>query len=289
MKASFKAVNKDLANNKPVVHIVSDSLGDTATDVVMAAAGQFERDSVRIERLSKVSDVDQVRRYFDENSCSEAPTAVFHTIVDSSLRSEVRHELDRRGIPSIDLMGPAITVLSTLTGEEPMNIPGVIHTTDERYFRRVEAMEFFVEHDDGRNTQDLHKADVILVGVSRTSKTPLSMYLAFLGFKVANVPLALGIKPPSELENVDPGRIFGLVSTTDTLAEIRQRRLSDDAAFALAGSYANPDEIDVEQQQARRLMRSLGCIIIHTDDKAVEESASEIIEHIEALDRARKA
>ena len=279
----------DVPENKPIVHIISDSLGDTATDVVMAAAGQFKPDTVRIERLSKVENVNQVRVYFDEHTDPDSPTAAFHTIVDSSLRAQVRSELDRRGIPSIDLMGPAITVLSTLTGQDPMNVPGVIHTTDERYFRRVEAMEFFVDHDDGRNPQDYPKADVVLVGVSRTSKTPLSMYLAFLGFKVANVPLALGVNPPEELFQVDPGRIFGLVSNTNTLAEIRQRRLFDDAAFALAGSYANPDEIDVEQAEARAFMKSLGCIVIHTNGKAVEESASEIIEHIEALNRARSA
>lgn len=289
MKATFDMTDDSVDESTPVVHVISDSLGDTATEVVAAAAGQFDNDSVRVERLAKVTDIEQVRHYFDQHANPECPTAVFHTIVDSTLRDEVRHELDKRGIPSIDLMGPAITVLSTLTGEEPKNIPGVIHTTDERYFRRVEAMEFFVEHDDGRNPEDLPEADVVLVGVSRTSKTPLSMYLAFLGFKVANVPLALGVRPPEELASVDPSRIFGLVSTTDTLAEIRQRRLSDDAAFALAGSYADPEEIDVEQADARAEMKRLGCIVIHTESKAVEETASEIIEHIEALDRARQA
>ncbi|MCI1665314.1 MAG: kinase/pyrophosphorylase [Atopobiaceae bacterium] len=287
MTVNFDQNEEDYNDDAAIVHVISDSLGDTASGVVGAAAGQFERGSVHIKRLSKVTDIEQVRAYFDENADPNHPTAVFHTIVDSSLRNEVRHELDRRGIPSIDLIGPAISVLSTLTGSEPMNLPGAIHNTDDRYFRRVEAMEYFVEHDDGRNPQDLPTADVVLVGVSRTSKTPLSMYLAFLGFKVANVPLALGVNPPAELADVDPGRVFGLVSTTDTLATIRQSRLSDDAAYAVASSYADPQEISVEQMEARAEMKKLGCIVIHTENKAVEETAAEIIEHVEALDKAR--
>ncbi len=280
MNASFKRFDEIEIDDKPLIHIISDSLGATATSVVMAAAGQFEDDIVDIERLSKVDKISQVREYLDLHANPARPMAVFHTIVDSSLRNEVRSELDYRGIPSIDLIGPAITVLSTLTGAEPKNIPGVIHNTDERYFRRVAAMEFFVEHDDGRNARDLDKADVVLVGVSRTSKTPLSMYLAFLGYKVANVPLAMGVEPPAELFEVDPRRIFGLISTTNTLTEIRQKRLSDDAAFAVAGSYASPEEIDVEQQEARQIMRKLGCLTIRTNGRAVEETAAEIIEHI---------
>ena len=289
MKANFDLVDDTACEDVPVVHILSDSLGDTASEVVNAAACQFPDESIRIERLAKVSNIEQVREYLDSLDDPDKQTAVFHTIVDARLRADVRRELDHRGIPSIDLMGPAITVMSSLTGEEPKNIPGVIHNTDDRYFRRVEAMEFFVEHDDGRNPQDLGMADVILVGVSRTSKTPLSMYLAFLGFKVANVTLALGVEPPAELLNVSPSNVFGLVSSTDVLAAIRQRRLSDDAAFAIAGSYADPQEIDVEQDEARKFMKRLGCIIINTEGKAVEETASEIIEHIESIRKTRAA
>ena len=287
---SYDSLDEDYDENVPIVHVLSDSLGDTASNVVAAAAGQFEPGSIAVQRLCRVSDVDQVKTYFDHESLTmeEHPTAVFHTIVDSDLRAEVRHELDSRGIPSIDLIGPAISVISTLTGEEPKNIPGLIHKTDERYFQRVDAMEFFVEHDDGRNPQDLPKADVVLIGVSRTSKTPLSMYLAFNGLKVANVPLAPGVIPPKELDLVDPGRIFGLVSTTDVLASIRQQRLSDEA-LALAGSYADPAEINIEQAEARAEMKNLGCIIVHTEHKAVEETASEIIGHLEDLDKARQA
>jgi hypothetical protein len=289
-KLTFDLNEIEYADDCAVVHVISDSLGETANGVVLAAAAQFDWGQIKIERLGKVTNVNQVKEYFDAIGEDDThPSAVFHTIVDTDLRREVRRVLDDRGIPSIDLLGPAINVMATLTQQEPKGVPGIIHNTDDKYFRRVEAMEFFVEHDDGRNPQDLKKADIVLIGVSRTSKTPLSMYLAFLGFKVANVPLALGVQPPVELDEVDPGRIFGLLSSTDVLADIRQRRLSDDAAFALAGSYADPAEIVAEQTEARALMRRLGCITVHTEKKAVEETANEIIEHIEALDRARES
>ena len=283
VKANFDRVDGCSDEKVPVIHIISDSLGETATEVVNAAAAQFPAGAIRIERLAKVDSADQVRHYFDKNADPDVPTAVFHTIVNSGLRSEVRRELDRHGIPSIDLLGPAISVLSTLTGLAPKNIPGAIHNVDMRYLRRAEAMEFFVNHDDGHNPGGLTDADIVLVGVSRTSKTPLSMYLSFLGYKVANVPLALGVEPPAQLEDVEKGRVFGLVAPSSSLASVRQSRLSDDAAFAIAGSYADPQEIDIEQDGARKFMDKLGCKVIHTEGKAVEEIAAEIIEHIEAL------
>lgn len=144
-------------------------------------------------------------------------------------------------IRSVDLIGPTLAVLSSLIGVPPKGVAGVIHRTDDRYFHRIEAMEYFVEHDDGRGCDDLSGADIVLLGVSRTSKTPLSMYLAYQGYKVANVPLAHGMEPPKSIYEVDPMRLFGLISTVDVISEIRDSRLGDDYARAVAGSYAGPE------------------------------------------------
>lgn len=273
----------------PTVHVVSDSLGDTACEVVLAAAGQFDEGSIRIKRLPKVSDPQQVREYFDHRIAAGEVMAVFHTIADAKLRKQVRTVLDAFGIPSIDLLGPAINVISTLTGAEPKGIPGVIHRTDDRYFHRIDAMEYFVEHDDGRNADDLANADIVLLGISRTSKTPLSMYLAFQGYRVANVPIALGMEPPKEIYDVDPMHLYGLLSTTDVIAEIRNRRLGDDMTRAVAGSYADPEEIATEMDEAHALMKRLGCFVVRTDGKAIEESAAEIVAHLEEAEEARAA
>lgn len=263
----------------PVVHVISDALGDTACDVVLAAAGQFEEGSIRISRLSHVSTPSQVESYLDSHVADGVPCAAFFTIVGRGLRAEVAGILERRRIPAVDLMGPAIDVLGRLTGQGPKEIPGVIHLTDERYFNRIECLEYVIEHDDGRGADDLADADMVLIGVSRTSKTPLSMYLAFRGYRVANIPLAHGLEPPASLFDIDPARIFGLLSTTSVIADIRNRRLGDDFARSVAASYSDPAAISCEMEEAHALMRRLGCYIVRTDGKAIEESAVEIERH----------
>jgi len=259
----------------PTVHVISDSLGDTAADVALAAAAQFPHGTVHIVRLPKVTSIEQVRHFIDESErgAERSKLLFFHTVANRELRSQVQEELDTRKIASLDLLGPALDAISNLTGEAPLGQAGVIRRTDERYFRRIDAMEFFVAHDDGRNPEDLTKADIVLVGVSRTSKTPLSMYLSFHGLKVANIPLAKGVEPPRELFDVEPFRIFGLISTPEVLSAVRNERLGSLEAKKVAGLYADPLYIQDELDEARALMRKLGCIVIHTNGRAVEETA----------------
>lgn len=271
------------------VHVISDALGDTACEVVLAAAGQFREGSVRIARLPRVTGIDEVEGYLAPHIASGEPIAVFHTIVDPELRSQLAFTLRHLDVPSVDLMGPALDTLSALLGDRPACTPGVIHRTDERYFRRIEAMEYFVAHDDGRGADDLSDADIVLIGVSRTSKTPLSMYLAFQGYRVANVPLARGVEPPPSIFEVDPMRLFGLLSTADIVAGIRERRLGDRESRVRAASYADPEEVARELEEAHALMRRLGCFVVRTDRKAIEESAAEITARLDAVAAARRA
>ena len=176
---------------RPTVIVISDSLGDTACEVVLAASGQFDEGAFRLLRLPKVNSVEQVKSFVGPRvDADHRDIAVFHTIVDPALRARVLDYLGMLHIRSVDLIGPTLAVLSSLIGASPKGVAGVIHKTDDRYFHRIEAMEYFVEHDDGRGCDDLSGADIVLLGVSRTSKTPLSMYLAYQGYKVANVPLA---------------------------------------------------------------------------------------------------
>lgn len=275
---------------RPTVIVISDSLGDTACEVVLAAAGQFAEGAFRLLRLPKVASVDQVRSFVDPRVDSgHRDIAVFHTIVDPALRAQVLDYLGRLHIASVDLIGPTLAVLSSLTGCAPRGVAGVIHRTDDRYFHRIEAMEYFVEHDDGRGCDDLSGADIVLLGVSRTSKTPLSMYLAFQGYKVANIPLARGMEPPASIYDVDPMRLFGLISTVDVISEIRDSRLGDDFARAVAGPYAEPECVRGELDEARALMKRLGCFVVRTDGKAIEESAAEILGHLAEVEAARSA
>lgn len=271
------------------VLVISDALGETAASVALAAAGQFDEGAVAIERLSRVQDARQVRRYLESLAGAAKKIAAFHTIVQDELRSEVAGLLVEQGIAAVDLLGPAIDTIAALTGLAPKGIPGIIHQTDERYFQRIACMEYTVEHDDGRGADDLSEADIVLIGVSRTSKSPLSMYLALQGYRVANIPLAPQMKPPQALFEVDPARIFGLVTTVETIAPIRAQRLGTAQAQSAAGSYADPDAIELEFAYARSLMKRLGCFVVHTDGKAIEESATEIIERLNRILLARNA
>lgn len=271
------------------VLVISDALGETAASVALAAAGQFDEGAVAIERLSRVQDARQVKRYLESLAGAAKKIAAFHTIVQDELRSEVAGLLVEQGIAAVDLLGPAIDTIAALTGLAPKGIPGIIHQTDERYFQRIACMEYTVEHDDGRGADDLSEADIVLIGVSRTSKTPLSMYLALQGYRVANIPLAPQIEPPQALFEVDPARIFGLVTTVETIAPIRSQRLGTAQALSAAGSYADPDAIELEFAYARSLMKRLGCFVVHSDGKAIEESATEIIERLNRILLARFA
>lgn len=271
------------------VLVISDALGETAASVALAAAGQFDEGAVAIERLSRVQDARQVKRYMESLAGAAKKIAAFHTIVQDELRSEVAGLLVEQGIAAVDLLGPAISAIAAITGDAPKGIPGVIHRTDEHYFQRIACMEYAVEHDDGRGADDLSEADIVLIGVSRTSKTPLSMYLALQGYRVANIPLAPQMEPPQALFEVDPARIFGLVTTMEAIAPIRAQRLGTTLAQSIAGSYADPTSIELEFAYARSLMKRLGCFVVHTDDKAIEESATEIIERLNRILLTRNA
>lgn len=276
-------------DNLATVLVISDALGETAASVALAAAGQFDEGAVAIERLSRVQDARQVKRYLESLAGAAKKIAAFHTIVQNEIRSEVTGLLVEQGIAAVDLLGPAIDTIAALTGLAPKGIPGIIHRTDEHYFQRIACMEYAVEHDDGRGADDLSEADIVLIGVSRTSKTPLSMYLALQGYRVANIPLAPQMEPPQALFEVDPARIFGLVTTMEAIAPIRARRLGTTLAQSIAGSYADPISIELEFAYARSLMKRLGCFVVHTDGKAIEESATEIIERLNRILLTRNA
>lgn len=269
---------------RPEVLVISDSSGQTAADVVRAATSQFKGDVIRIKRLSQVRSVDQVREYLDSLPSELVPGAVFHTIVDHNMRSEIRAELDRRTIPSIDLLGPAINVISTLTGEEPVSVAGRRSQDDERFHSRVTGMNFFADHDEGANPQELKDADAVLFGVTRTSKTPLSLYLAFLGYKVANITYTMGSEPPEQLFQIDPRRVFGMVRTSSAAEAHAEAPNAASGTLPLmgeSGAQGGPDEEDLA---ARAVMDRIGCTIIPVGGRPIEELANDILEHLRKIE-----
>lgn len=274
-------------NIERTILIISDALGNTAHGLALAALGQFDADAARIVRLSKITSISQVEEHFAEFAYEPGKFAVIQTIASPALSKDVSTYLNTHDIPFIDALGPAISLVAGLTGMTPKGIPGVTHRVDERYFERIEAMEYFVEHDDGRGADDLSRAEIVLLGISRTGKTPLSMYLAFQGYRVANIPLMHGVEPPASVYDIDPAKLFGLISTTNVVSSIRQTRIGEEVARGFTGTYASPEHVSLEMDEAHALMRRLGCFIVRTDKRAIEETASEIISRIELVAAAR--
>lgn len=257
-----------------VVYLLSDATGETAEKIVMAALTQFRDREVRLRRASNVRTKNQVYEALDEALSQQA--LVVYTIVNRELAQLVHDECESLGLPCLDLITPLLMRLSEFFGRSPKEMPGLLHGVGEAYFRRIEAVEFAVKHDDGQETRHLHQADIILVGVSRTSKTPLSIYLAHRGWKVANVPLVQGIEPPQELSTVDPKRVAGLIIDSQRLLEIRMARLKN-LGRDPRNAYADFDQIEQEIRFARSFYRKHGWVIVDVTGKAVEETANEVL------------
>lgn len=270
----------------PTIHVVSDSVGITAQAVARAAAAQFGVTNPCIEVLPKAKSFDEIKEFVEGRGafCGEhtgdGRLLVFYTLVNRDLANELAaYAAAHDDVVAIDLMTDAIAAIARMTGMAPSTKPGGIHVADQYYFRRIEAIEFSIAHDDGRNPQELAQADIVLLGVSRSSKTPTSIYLAQQGYRVANIPLDLHTDPPRELADVDRTRLFGLMTTPDVLVGIRKRRLGN--AGVVAKSYAEPEYVYQDLDEARSLMRKLGCIVVHTENRAVEETAQEILRYYE--------
>jgi regulator of PEP synthase PpsR (kinase-PPPase family) len=268
----------------PRINIISDSVGDSAATIAAAAASQFTEGNCVIQRLPNATCLGQIEAFVESLLASSKGEEIvlFYTIAEPALRAEMEsfvqvHNAEGRNVAAVDLLGPAIEAIAEATGLKPKGQAGLIRRTDPAYYDRVAAMEFAVDHDDGRNPEELSKADIVLIGASRTSKTPLSIYLAMQGYRVANVPLALGTEPPKQLFELDSSRVFGLTSQAELLSEIRTRRLGD--ALEFAGDYADQAYVQDDLDEARALMRRLGVIVVRTDNRAIEETAQEVLRH----------
>lgn len=200
---------------------------------------------------------------------------IIHTLVDETLRRIVTESAARHGVPAVDLMGPLLDQLAAALGERPAGKPGLYRQQREKYFERVEAIEFSVAHDDGQRIDDLPQAEIVLVGVSRTGKTPLSMYLSVMGWKVANVPLISGLEPPPLLLEADPRRTVGLTIEPGQLVAHRRWR---QAHLGIATTdYTSAAAIYDEVEEARRFCRRHGFAVVDVTDKPIESSAEEVI------------
>jgi [pyruvate, water dikinase]-phosphate phosphotransferase / [pyruvate, water dikinase] kinase len=256
------------------VFAVSDGGGGTAERTLIAALTQFEGTEVEIERRSEVRTEEQVRQVVQE--VAQVGGFIVHTLVSDDLRTVMLHTGRLHNVETIDLMGPLLARLSQQLAISPSEKPGLFSQLNEEYFRRIETMEFALRHDDGRRAHELDRAEIVLVGVSRTFKTPLSIYLAFKSWFVANVPIVLKTKPPSNLFALPSSDIVGLTIDPVRLAQLR--RVRHEYLGEATGDYADPDFVRREVEYALNIFRSHPrWPIIDVTDKPIEEIASEIL------------
>ncbi|MBM7553284.1 pyruvate, water dikinase regulatory protein [Thalassobacillus pellis] len=261
-------------SKKETVYVVSDSVGETADMMVKAVASQFLGQEVEIKHSSYVENQQDINNVVTVSKYNHSIIA--YTIVLPSLKHYLDQRAEEEGVIAVDLMHPLMEAFTQKFDIEPNHQPGRMRKLDENYFKRVEAIEFAVKYDDGQEVRGLTQADIVIVGVSRTSKTPLSMYLANKQFKVANVPLIPEIPPPQELFTIPRKKCIGLIISPEKLNEIRRERIKR-LGLTNSANYASLDRIFEELTCAENIMKKIGCPIIDVSNKAIEETADIIL------------
>jgi regulator of PEP synthase PpsR (kinase-PPPase family) len=261
------------------IYIFSNSTGETAERVIRATLAQFDTPGVKVHRKSYLKTLDDIRRAVED--VGKRPGLIVFTLMHQAHVAELNVEVERRGLESFDVITPIIEKMQEFLGVPAKRRPGVIYKVDEDYIRRLEAVNFTVKHDDGQSTQDLDDADIVLVGVSRTSKTPLSMYLAGKGYKVANIPLVEGINPPGQLFEIDQGRVVGLTVDVQQLINIRTSRMRNMRQSART-PYTEYDSVESELVFSKRIFRgNPKWMVVDMTNKAIEEAAAEIMKRFQ--------
>ncbi|HEY8963340.1 MAG TPA: pyruvate, water dikinase regulatory protein [Alphaproteobacteria bacterium] len=260
------------------LHLISDSTGATLDGVARACLAQFEGAQPMQKFWNFIRTEEQLEQVIE--GIAETPGPVLFTLVEKPLRKQLREACVRLQVPCVPVLDPILRGLSNYLGKETSQKPGGQHELNAAYFERIDAVDFALHHDDGQNLNTIDEAEVILVGVSRTSKTPTSIYLANRGVKAANIPLVPGVPVPPEAFHYKGPLYVGLVESTERLLEVRKSRLKTgetlDARFS-GSSYLSHDAVTEEVQAARKLFSSHGWPVIDVTRRSVEETAAEIL------------
>ncbi|MCW3473620.1 pyruvate, water dikinase regulatory protein [Limobrevibacterium gyesilva] len=276
------------------LHLVSDATGETLNSIARATVAQFEHASITYHRWSLIRTRFQLHRVIEGIEAEPGP--VLSTLVEKGLRGDMETACQRIGVPVVHVLDPTLTMLQEQFGEKAASRPGRQYVLDADYFRRIDAMHYVLAHDDGQAQPGIAEADVVLVGVSRSSKTPTSFYLANRGIKAANIPLVPGLPDAPALD--DPKcPVIGLTLDAEALIEIRRHRLRMIGAAGTAmaarqdsGDYVDLESVKAELLWARRLCARRGWPVIDVTRRSIEETAATVLKLMEAWhDRRRKA
>lgn len=261
--------------------IISDSVGDTARKVLQAVLAQFPSIAVHMYHypfIRKMKDLEPVLV-----EAKELKAFVIHTLVVEDLSEYTDSFCAEENLPCYNILKALVRDISETTGQQPIRRAGALHRLDDEYFNRISAIEFAVKYDDGKDPKGFLDADLVLLGVSRTSKTPLSMFLANKNIKVANLPIMPEASVPDEIWQVDPKKIVGLTNDAEVLNNFRKERM---IAYGLSPEtiYSDMDRIRAELEYAYELYNKLGCIVINVSKRSIEETAAIIMSSIEISD-----
>ncbi|SDJ25149.1 pyruvate, water dikinase regulatory protein [Alteribacillus bidgolensis] len=254
-------------NNQPIVYLLSDLIGETAELAVKAAASQFNLDELELIRIQYVEDKETIMEII--SLAKEQRAIIAYTLVVPEIKDYLVQQAASQSVTAINIMGLIIKQMQQLLYQTP----DTVHQLGDEYFRKIDAIEFINKYDDGRDPKGILKADVVLIGISRTSKTPISQYLANKQIKVANVPIVPEVRPPEELFQVSENKCFGLFITPDKLADIRKERLLT-LGLNSDSTYANIERIKEELDYFEEIAQRIGCRVIDVSNRAIEESSN---------------
>lgn len=257
---------------KPLM-IISGGNGASGLQIVRTLLAQFPLVSVPVRVETQVVEPAHVAALIADAVATDA--LVVHTLVDVGLRQQLITLAQKNGVMAVDLFGPLLAELQRWLHHQPLGQPGLYHQLNAAYFQRIDAIEYGVAHDDGKRVEELPLAEIVLLGVSRVGKTPLSMYLSVLGWKVANLPLAPTLEPPPVLFTIDPRRVVGLTSTAQQLLAHRRWRI--ERLGLRNGSYVERRAIQEELTAAHHFFAAHGFAVIDTTDKPIETCGEEVV------------
>lgn len=274
-----------LMTDNPLINffVVSDSAGETATKLAQATMAQYPSVDFSLHRRTFIRSKEALLKTLKD--AKEKNGVILHTLIKTELIELTNDFCEQSGVFHMDVLSPAVDEVAKRTGIEPSREPGAMHHLNENYFKRIKAMEFAVKYDDGKDPRGFLEADVVLLGVSRTSKTPLSLFLANKNLKVANLPIVPQAHIPKQIWDVDPKKIVGLTNDPDVLNSIRKERmltygLNPDTA------YSNIDKIREELDFAQDLYKKIGCVVINVASLSIEETASMILNALKLEDHS---
>lgn len=258
--------------------IISDSAGDTAFNNATAAAAQFPDAQINYRRYPFITDKKKLETTLKEIEDFKNIVIIYSLVKDEMQLPIIKFAREHK-VQSVDILSPSVEAISQITGMRPTELAGAQHKLNAKYFDRISAMEFAVMYDDGKDPKGFLEADVVLLGVSRTSKTPLSLFLANKNLKVANLPLVPETHIPKEIYEIDPKKIIGLTNDPSVLNEIRRQRM---ISYGLNPdtTYSNMDSINQELEAAKKLYDKLGCYVVNVAHRSIEETAALILHHL---------